>query len=64
MFPAMGFKIFFGNNAPPHKCPKEGQPRSDFKLDPRLETGEIVEIYYFVCYLTYSNKQKRFKNFV
>ena len=29
-----------------------------------IETGEIVEIYYFVYYLTYSNEQKRFKNFV
>ena len=29
-----------------------------------IETGEIVKIYYFVYYFTYSNEQKRFKNFV
>ena len=29
-----------------------------------IETGEIVEIYYFAYYLTYSNEQKRFKNLV
>ena len=42
----MGFKIFFGSNAPPprHKCPKEGQPRSDFKLDPLIVRYIVVFI--------------------
>ena len=29
-----------------------------------IETGEIVEIYYFVYYLAYSNEKKRFTNLV